>query len=65
MNIQCTITTYLNGGQVDVENYNKDIAINLEEGKAYNFVITLKLDEPIKFTATTMTDWEEQDDTEL
>lgn len=58
LNIQCTITTYFNGSQVDVENYDKNIAINLEEGKAYNFVITLKLDEPIKFTATTMTDWD-------
>ena len=65
LNVQCTITTYFNNQQVDVENYDKNIAINLEEGKAYNFVIALELNQPIKFTATTMTDWDEQDDTKL
>ncbi len=53
LNIKCTIETLLNGSVVDVENYEKGINITLEEGQAYNFVISKgNPGEQIEFTVT-------------
>lgn len=59
MNIKCTITTYLNGEKVDVENYDKNIEITLKEGQAYNFQISKgNPGDPIKFSVTAVNGWE-------
>ena len=58
MNIKCTITTYLNGEKVDVENYDKNIAITLKEGQAYNFQISKgNPGEQIKFSVSAVNGW--------
>ena len=58
LNITCTITTYLNGSLVDVENYSKTFAQTFEEGKAYNFVLSKgNPGEQILFTVTTVSEW--------
>ena len=48
---------------VDIVTYEKkylpaDVNVTLEANKAYNFKVTLGLDEPIQFTATEMNAWE-------
>lgn len=61
LNITCTITTYLNGSAVDVEKYDKNIAITLAEGNAYNFIIEKGAPgEPILFSVDKLTDWKDQ-----
>ena len=58
MNIKCTITTYLNGEKVDVENYDKNIEITLKEGQAYNFQISKgNPGEQIKFSVSAVNGW--------
>ena len=62
LNVTCTIETLIKEGDeykvVDVQNYNKSFAHTFEKGKAYNFVIKLALEEPIKFTVQTINDWD-------
>lgn len=57
LNITCQIETLLNGQVIDVQNYNKSISQTFVAGLAYNFVISLALEEPIKFTVTEVNDW--------
>lgn len=57
LNITCQIETLLNGQVIDVQNYNKSISQTFVAGYAYNFVISLALEEPIKFTVTKVNDW--------
>lgn len=62
LNVTCTIETLIKEGDeykvVDVQNYDKSFAHTFEIGKAYNFVIKLALNEPIKFNVQTINNWD-------
>ena len=60
LNITCTIETLLNEEVVDLQNFNKSISYTFAPGNAYNFIISLGLNEPIKFTVTKVNDWVNQ-----
>ena len=60
LNITCTIETLLNEEVVDLQNFNKTISYTFAPGNAYNFIISLGLNEPIKFTVTKVNDWVNQ-----
>lgn len=65
LNITCTIETLLNGEVVDLQNFNKTISYTFAPGNAYNFIISLGLNEPIKFTVTRVNNWVDQTGTEI
>lgn len=59
LNITFTLTTTLNGEVVNVENITLTPAVELEAGKAYNFVVEKgNPGEQIKFTVATVNNWE-------
>ena len=59
LNITFTLTTTLNGEVVNVENITLTPAVELEAGKAYNFVVEKgNPGEQIKFTVATVKNWE-------
>lgn len=60
LNITCTIETLLNNEVVDSQDFNKSISYTFAPGNAYNFIISLGLDEPIKFTVTEIINWVNQ-----
>lgn len=65
LNITCKIETLLNKEVVDSQNFNKSISYTFDAGKAYNFIISLGLNEPIKFTVTEVKNWVDQTGTEI
>lgn len=59
LNITCTMTTKLKGSIVNVENLTLYPTVDLEAGKAYNFVIEKdNPGEPIEFTVLTVNEWD-------
>lgn len=59
LNITFTLTTTLNGEVVNVENITLTPEVELEAGKAYNFVVEkAEPGQKIEFTVTTVNDWE-------
>lgn len=62
LNITCKIETLIKESEdykvVDVQDYAKTINHTFEKGKAYNFVISLALNEPIMFTVSTINAWD-------
>lgn len=57
VNITCTIELLIGDQVADVINYNETTEVNLQQGVAYNFVLTGKLGEPIEFTVTKVKEW--------
>ena len=57
VNITCTIELLIGEQVADVINYNETTEVTLQQGVAYNFVLTGKLGEPIEFTVTKVKDW--------
>lgn len=57
VNITCTIELLIGEQVADVINYNETTGVTLQQGVAYNFVLTGKLGEPIQFTVTKVNDW--------
>lgn len=59
LNITFTLTTTLNGEVVNVENITLTPEVELEAGKAYNFVVEKgNPGQKIEFTVTTVSNWE-------
>ena len=57
VNITCTIELLIGEQVADVINYNETAGVTLQQGVAYNFVLTGKLGEPIEFTVTKVKEW--------
>lgn len=57
--VSCRIATIINGQEADVENYSNTVAVNLEGGKAYNFVLSRELSDEIQFTVVKVNAWDE------
>ena len=57
VNITCTIELLIGEQVADIINYNETANVTLQQGVAYNFVLTGKLGEPIEFTVTEVKEW--------
>lgn len=57
VNIKCQIELLIGEQVADIIAYDKTTNVTLEDGVAYNFVLTGKLGEAIEFTVTKVNEW--------